>query len=69
MKRFRVTEDYNVVGKFNTLQEVVDYCNGRDDISPSYLNVECLVDDITICCDELVGTFDEGECPEDLTFF
>ena len=68
MKRFRVSENLDferIVAKFDTLQEVVDYCYSRKDISPSYLNVECLEDDIKIDCDELLGAFEDGECPMD----
>ena len=72
MKRFRVTEDLDfetVVAKFDTLDEVVKYCYSRKDISPSYLNVECLVDDIKIDCDQLLGIWEDGERPGDLQFF
>jgi len=72
MKRFRVSENLDfeeIVAKFDTIEEVVEYVNGRDDISPAYLNVECLEDDIKIDCDELLGAWEDGERPEDLQFF
>ena len=73
MKRFRVIEvvDYRVVvAKCDTLLEVVEYVHGVEEhIHPQYLYVECLVDDITINCDELLGSFEDGESPLDLQYF
>ncbi len=72
MKRFRVVENLDfqkIVAKFDTIVEVVEYVYSRDDISPAYLDVECLEDDIKIDCDELLGVWEEGERPEDLQFF
>ena len=72
MKRFRITEDLGfeeIVAKFDTISEVVKYVYSREDITPAYLNVECLEDDIKIDCDELLGAWEDGERPEDLQFF
>jgi len=68
MERFRIIENRNVVNKYNTLLECVDWLN-KQELGLHNYYIECLKDDIEIHSDDVILSFKEGECPNDLQFF
>ena len=68
MKQFRITEDNQVIEKFDTLQQCVD-CLNKLEMGLHGYYVEDLENDIEVDGDEVLEVFDRGESPKDLTFF
>ena len=72
MKRFRIKKDDSISFiefKADTTQEIYDYILKSDPLNLECYLIDCVVDDMEINCREFRQSFEDGECPFDLSFF